>query len=98
MKRDDIVAYLKLRKPEFQQRYHLTKLALFGSYARNEQHAASDIDILVEFNPVNDDLFSVKEEIRKELKDKFKKNIDICREKYLKSYYREVVLKDAVYV
>jgi len=98
MKRDEIVAYLKLRKPEFQQRYHVTKLALFGSYARNEQHPASDIDILVEFSPVIEDLFSVKEEIRKELKDKFKKNIDICREKYLKSYYRDVVLKDAVYV
>jgi len=98
MKRDEIVAYLKLRKPEFQQRYHVTKLALFGSYARNEQHPASDIDILVELSPVIEDLFSVKEEIRKELKDKFKKNIDICREKYLKSYYRDVVLKDAVYV
>ncbi|MFZ5971315.1 MAG: nucleotidyltransferase family protein [Bacteroidota bacterium] len=89
---------MKLRKPEFQQRYHVTKLALFGSYARNEQHPASDIDILVELSPVIEDLFSVKEEIRKELKDKFKKNIDICREKYLKSYYRDVVLKDAVYV
>ena len=98
MKRDDIVAYLKLRKPEFQQRYHLTKLALFGSYARNEQHPSSDIDILVEFQPVSNDLFSVKEEIRKELEDRFHKNIDICREKYLKSYYKEMVLKDAVYV
>jgi hypothetical protein len=41
---------------------------------------------MVEFNPVSDDLFSVKEEIRQELKTKFNKNIDICRKKYLKPY------------
>jgi len=31
------------------EKYHVFKIALFGSFARNEQEAKSDIDILVEF-------------------------------------------------
>lgn len=35
---------------EFSVRFKVKKLAVFGSYARNEQRSDSDVDILVEFN------------------------------------------------
>lgn len=31
------------------QKYHITKLALFGSVLRDDFHDASDVDILVQF-------------------------------------------------
>jgi predicted nucleotidyltransferase len=31
------------------QKYHVTRLSLFGSYAKGGQHAQSDLDLLVEF-------------------------------------------------
>jgi uncharacterized protein len=34
---------------EFSDRFKVKKLAVFGSYARNEQRSDSDVDILVEF-------------------------------------------------
>ena len=34
-------------KPLLKEKYHLTELALFGSYARDEQTPQSDIDIMV---------------------------------------------------
>lgn len=35
---------------EFSDRFKVKKLAVFGSYARNEQRSDSDVDILVEFS------------------------------------------------
>ncbi|MBP6001967.1 MAG: nucleotidyltransferase family protein [Pyrinomonadaceae bacterium] len=41
---------LALHKAEFYDRFSVKNLAVFGSYARNEQRSDSDVDILVEFN------------------------------------------------
>jgi uncharacterized protein len=48
--REDIIQKLKEVKPLLQQKFDLTELALFGSYARNEQTENSDIDIMVQFS------------------------------------------------
>lgn len=53
LSREDILGRLREIKPVLQQQYHLTELALFGSYARNEQTETSDIDILVNYCPKN---------------------------------------------
>lgn len=36
---------------ELCRRYHISKLALFGSVLRSDFHPDSDIDVLVEFEP-----------------------------------------------
>jgi predicted nucleotidyltransferase len=40
---------LSAHKTEFLERFQVKQLAVFGSYARNEQRQDSDVDILVEF-------------------------------------------------
>jgi len=45
-----IQSTLASHKAEFYDRFSVKNLAVFGSYARNEQRSDSDIDILVEFN------------------------------------------------
>jgi uncharacterized protein len=47
--REEILQKLKSVKPLLKEQYKITDLALFGSYARNEQTAKSDIDIMVKF-------------------------------------------------
>ncbi len=42
-----ILERLREIKPMLQERYGVTELALFGSYARDEQTEASDIDLMV---------------------------------------------------
>jgi uncharacterized protein len=42
-----ILQKLRVIKPVLQEKYNLTELALFGSYARDEQTTQSDIDIMV---------------------------------------------------
>jgi predicted nucleotidyltransferase len=49
--KEEIVQKLKEIKPFLQQKYNLTEIALFGSYARDEQTEKSDIDIMVDYSP-----------------------------------------------
>ena len=49
--REDILDRLRSIKPALQQEFPLRRIALFGSWARNEQTATSDVDILVEVDP-----------------------------------------------
>jgi len=48
--KNEILALLTKSKPELQARFGVTHLSLFGSYARNEAKATSDIDVLVAFD------------------------------------------------
>ena len=47
LNKEIIVEKLTAAKPFLQQEFKLQELALFGSYARNEQTFYSDIDIMV---------------------------------------------------
>lgn len=49
--RNDILFKLRQQKENLCQRYPLRRLALFGSWARGEQTAESDVDILVDVAP-----------------------------------------------
>lgn len=46
--RESIMKKLRTVKNDVQARYPVHRLALFGSWARGEQHQGSDVDILVE--------------------------------------------------
>ena len=45
----EILKILKENKPFLRQNYSVTKLGIFGSFARGDQSKKSDIDILAEF-------------------------------------------------
>ena len=49
--REEVMKILAEVKQDLSARYHVTGIALFGSYARGEQHEDSDIDILVDVEP-----------------------------------------------
>ena len=49
--RENILERLRTIKPALQQEFPLRRMALFGSWARNEQTETSDVDILVEVDP-----------------------------------------------
>jgi len=50
MKRDQVIRILSERRGELASRYGVKTLALFGSMARDQATAASDVDLLVEFD------------------------------------------------
>lgn len=54
MNRDEVLNVLRAHKPILSQRFGVTELALFGSFARDQAKDTSDVDILVRFDtPLN---------------------------------------------
>ena len=49
--RQEILVQLQSAKPVLQREFPLRRLALFGSWARDEATANSDVDVLVEVDP-----------------------------------------------
>ena len=89
-----ILNYLKSNLTEFQNRYSVEKIGVFGSYARDEESQNSDIDIFVKMKPSLFDLIAVKTRIESDLD----KKVDIIREhKNLKPLLLKMIKKDLIY-
>lgn len=50
MKRDDVIKLLQAHREQLRSEYGVRSLSLFGSVARDEAQASSDVDLLVEFD------------------------------------------------
>jgi len=98
MDKNEILNYLKSNKQNFKDTFHLAKIGLFGSFAKDLNSPKSDIDLLIEFEANTENISEIKEELKILLKNKFDRNVDICREKYLKSYIKEHILQETIYV
>jgi predicted nucleotidyltransferase len=95
---NQIMSYLQTNKDRLKREYHLTKIGIFGSVARNDHNLNSDIDLIVEFEENTPDLYSIKQNLRTEIRNKFKRPVDICREKYLNPFFKKRVISEARYV
>ena len=91
--REDVLARIDRAAPEL--RAHAVKeLWLFGSAAREELKAGSDIDILVDFNaPVT--LFEFAR-LRRHLESLLGRSVDLVTRDALKPQLREQILREAV--
>jgi uncharacterized protein len=94
---NEILMFLKENKMLFKERYHCTEIGIFGSFARNEQTDKSDIDIIVEYEPGTPDLYVVELELKRFLKSKFNREIDICSKKWIKPLFRNHIINSALY-
>jgi len=50
MDKDEILHFLQAHKDEFAQKYDITEIALFGSYAKGSNRLDSDIDIAIDMD------------------------------------------------
>ena len=93
----EILDFLKQNKKHFKLHYHIVKIGIFGSFARNEQTPESDIDIILEWQENTQNIFHLKKELNNFLHDNFKCPIDICSEKWIKPVFKKMILKDVIY-
>ena len=75
-------------------KYPIKRASLFGSYARQDAHSGSDIDILVEFSDTVSLLQFVG--IQQELEDILKKKVDLVDFSTLKSQLKVNILEEQI--
>lgn len=94
--REKILSLLREKKPELKQKYALSELALFGSYARDDYQPQSDIDILVDFSNRIDGFDYIR--LAHELEDLFQQKIDMVSRGGIKPQYLPFVEKSLIHV
>jgi uncharacterized protein len=91
---EQILGILRQHKPELQRKYPVSKLGVFGSYARGEATEKSDIDIAVEITgTMGLDFVTMADEIE----DLFGIKTDVVPIRAIKPKYLVYVQKDIVY-
>jgi predicted nucleotidyltransferase len=74
--REEILKVLRDNKERFAEKYGVTKLGLFGSFARNEATEGSDLDLLVEFIQPNVSLWTISS-LKCDLEDELNMPVDV---------------------
>jgi len=75
----------------------VSRLGVFGSYAKGEEQNDSDVDVLVGFRPearTYDNLFTVGEA----LEEAFGRKIDLVTEDSLSPYFGPHILREVKYI
>ena len=90
--------FLKKNCTYLQQHYHISKIGLFGSFARNEQNKESDVDPLIEIEEQTQNIYELKNALTVYFKKSFGRDVDLAREKYLKPYAKNAILEETIYV
>ena len=96
MSKQFILNFLKEHRNYLKEKFGVTKIGLFGSYARDEATLKSDIDIAVEIESKNSfrSFFSLLYFLEEGLNSK----IDLGIEHSLKPIAKKNILKEIIYV
>jgi len=95
-KLDEIKEIIARHKSELRRIYKVKKIGIFGSYVRGEQHTASDIDILAEFEgPVS--LLKLVS-LENFLKDLLHAKLEVIPRDDIRPELREYILKEVIYI
>jgi len=92
---EEIKSLIQKNKVYLVKKYNLKSIVLFGSIIRNEATAASDIDILVEFEkPIGLEFVLLADELESILGLK----VDLVTPKAIKPKMFEIIKQDLLYV
>lgn len=96
MERQQALELMRRNKPELQARFGVTRLALFGSTARDAANSSSDVDVLVAFDgPATSKRYFG---VQFYLEDLFGCPVDLVTEKALRPELRPYIEQERVNV
>lgn len=91
----DITTILKNHKNDFHKKYHVSELAVFGSYSRGENTENSDVDILFDYDQqIGWEFLKFASELERLLNMK----VDLVSKKGIKPSYYSAIEKELIYV
>lgn len=90
----DVLELLKAHGTEIKSRFAVKRIGVFGSHARGEQNATSDLDILVEFEtPTYENFIS----LIYFLEDLTGKTVDLVTSRGLSPYLSSTVTEEVIW-
>ena len=89
-----ILETLKGKKQYLKNHFSVNRIGLFGSYARNDFHDKSDIDILVTFSEPTFDHYM---ELKFYLEEIFSRPVDLVLEKTVKKRLKKIIAQETLY-
>lgn len=92
----DIISIVKALEGQIRKEYKAEVIGIFGSYARGEQQASSDVDMLVKFLE-GATLFDFVG-LGDFLEDKLNVKVDVVSERAIRVELRDQILKEVVTV
>ena len=96
MSLSEVLDVLKSRKAAFESAYGVTDIGVFGSFARGEGAADSDVDVVVKMT--KPDLFYMVH-IKQELEDLYRTRVDIVHyRQQMNAFLKNRIDREAVYV
>ncbi|RMF96267.1 MAG: nucleotidyltransferase [Candidatus Schekmanbacteria bacterium] len=93
---EDLKNILQEHKEELSQKYGVIEVGIFGSYVKNKQDEASDVDILVDFRESVDLLTFVH--LKNYLSELVGTNVDLVMKKALKPGIGRRILREVMYI
>lgn len=96
MSRSDIIQTLKVFKEQHAEEYGILDLGIFGSVARDEIKAGSDVDVVVKIE-IPDPYIMVH--IKEEISEQLQLSVDIVRlREKMNPFLKKRIEQDVVYV
>ena len=96
MNKQNVLKKLAVVREEIRQRFSVEKLYIFGSVARGEGSAHSDLDVLVTFKTkATFDLFM---DLKFYLEELFETKVDLVTDKALRPRVRKAIEKELINV
>ena len=94
LSRDDVLELLRTHKRVLKERFDVTEISLFGSFARDEATDDSDIDVVVKFGEPPDWIrYFAAQSYLEEISGR---SVDMARRQDLREAIRPRVLKEAI--
>lgn len=94
LSKDEIIDFLKKNKLYIKKEFGVTKIALFGSYSRDEQKISSDIDLLIESKSHD---FRKRMQLKHFLEESLKKQVDIAYFDSVRFAIKRNIQEDLIY-
>ncbi|MCA1915705.1 nucleotidyltransferase family protein [Methanospirillum hungatei] len=95
-KKEEVISVLKEKRPDIIQKYHITRIGIFGSVIRGEAGPGSNIDILVDFS---DDASLLNHSGLKIYLEKiFGQPVDVVPERAIRAELKTPILSEVVYI
>jgi uncharacterized protein len=94
----EVLQMLAQQKSSLLATYPITKIGIFGSYARGEQTETSDVDILVDYSDSQPPTLPKLIQLRDDLSQLLALKVDVVTPNGLKARIRDRVLAEVIYL